>query len=238
MGTIEFFDSNCRTRFGSEASEKSPPDYDALLAEMDRVGIGEALVHTLSSARPDPRSRNPRLHISCVLTPGEPIPHLVSLGAKAVRFAPNRLHCQLTPRDCGTLLSELEAAHLPVFVDYESAHWTHPPANYDHIEQVCAAYPDLPVILCGVGIAADKHLYPLFERFSSFRIELSYYQVEGGIEAICSRFGAERLLFGTGMLDMSPASAMTYVSYARISEHQKRLIAGDNLRGLLAGGRA
>ena len=55
----------------------------------------------------------------------------------------------------------------------------------------------------------------------------------GWIEAFCRRFGAGRLLFGTGIPFWVPASVVSAVSYARISWDEKALIAGDNLRGLL-----
>jgi hypothetical protein len=235
LGQIEFFDANCRIARDNNAPANAPTDVEILLAEMDRIGIAGALAHASLSWLSTTPSRSSRLHFSCVLAPGEAASDALGWGAEAVRLLPNRYRYRFTLSDCGSLLSALQNARIPVFVDYESGHWTQPPANYDHIGEVCAAYPELPVVLCGAGIGEDKYLYGLFEKFSNFRIELSYYQVEGGIEAVCSRFGAARLLFGTGLPDFSPGSAMSYVSYARITERERRLIAADNLRALLPG---
>ncbi len=55
-----------------------------------------------------------------------------------------------------------------------------------------------------------------------------------GIEEICRRFGARRLLFGTGLPFTEAGPSIAQITYAEISDADKRSIAGDNLRKLLA----
>ena len=46
-------------------------------------------------------------------------------------------------------------------------------------------------------------------------------------------FGAERLIFGTGMPEYAPGPAVTLITYSGLDEEAKRQVAGDNLRRLL-----
>ena len=76
-------------------------------------------------------------------------------------------------------------------------------------------------------------MYPLFEKYKGLRIEAATYQVNFGIEEICRRFGAHRLLFGTGLPFTEAGPSIAQITYADVSDDDKRRIAGDNLRELL-----
>ena len=55
-------------------------------------------------------------------------------------------------------------------------------------------------------------------------------------QEITRRFGAKRLLFGSGLPVTEAGTSIAQIAYADISDADKRLIAGDNLRALLAWG--
>ena len=76
-------------------------------------------------------------------------------------------------------------------------------------------------------------MYPLFEKYAGFHIELSNYCGHRGIEELVRRFGAKRLLFGTRLPYFTPGSAIGMLGYADVSEAERKQIAGDNLRRLL-----
>jgi predicted TIM-barrel fold metal-dependent hydrolase len=64
-------------------------------------------------------------------------------------------------------------------------------------------------------------------------IEISGYQPHRAIEEIAQRFGARRLLFGSGLPVFEPGSAVAMVTYAELPQDQKQMIAGGNLESLL-----
>jgi len=57
--------------------------------------------------------------------------------------------------------------------------------------------------------------------------------VHNGLEDICERFGARRLLFGTGYPQFALGPAITMIASAQISNHDKQLIASGNMRRLI-----
>ena len=55
-----------------------------------------------------------------------------------------------------------------------------------------------------------------------------------GIEDTVERFGASRLVFGSGMPNVSGASSVALLTYARISDEDKALIGSGNIKRLLS----
>ena len=56
-----------------------------------------------------------------------------------------------------------------------------------------------------------------------------------GIEDVCAKFGAERILFGSSLPYGAGSAAVSMITYANISEEEKELIASGNLERLLGG---
>ncbi len=101
--------------------------------------------------------------------------------------------------------------------------------------ELLSRYPRLPVLLTGLSWAHQRHVYRLMQLHENLHIEFSAYQVNRGVEKYTADFGDERLLFGTGMTEMSPGAARAYIDYAQIPEVSKRKVAGENLKRLLRG---
>jgi hypothetical protein len=255
MADLVFFDCNCRLGPDQFAAEGVPLDAESLLRMMDRVGINEALVYSSLSVLYAPSvgnrrilentSEHGRLHPCWVLLPdntGELPDQALSLmlksGANAARLMPSHHRFSLSEWCCGPMLGELAGAGVPVFLDYGIEHWSGNNVDWEAVECLCWTHPLLPVVLCGLGMADNRFLYPLLDRHPNLRIDLSYYQVEGGVEEIHSRFGAKRMLFGTAAPKSDPGCAISYISYARIPEPDKAAIAGGNLKKLLQGVKA
>lgn len=247
-----FFDASCCLGPDQFAAANAPLDAESLLKAMDRVGIAEALVYSSLAVIYSPITGNQaiieatngydRLHPCWVLVPEHTrelpegaVAWMVGSGVRAARLMPNHHRFSLSDWCSGTYLSDLAEAQVPTFIDYQINHWSSNAINYEAIEKLCSMHPTLPVILCGAGIADDRYIYPLLDRLPNLHLDLAYYQVEAGIEEICYRFGAERLLFATAMPKSTPGCSISYITYARISDDEKRLIAGDNLRNLLEG---
>lgn len=252
MAELKFFDCNCRLGPDQFAPEGVPLDAESLLGMMDRVGISDALVYSSLSVLYAPIEGNrriledtaghPRLHSCWVLLPDNTselldgaITLMLESGVKAARLMPSHHRFSLADWCCGPMLGELAEAGVPVFLDYGIEHWSGKNVDWDAVESLCWTQPSLPVILCGLGMADDRYLYPLLDRCPNLHFDLSYYQIEGGVEEIHSHFGAGRMLFGTAVPKSDPGCAMSYVSYARIPDKDKQAIAGGNMRRLIEG---
>lgn len=252
---LRFFDVNCRIGPDELALAGAPLDAASLERVLDAAGIGEALVYASVAQMYSPAEGNgqlahlidgsPRLHACWVLLPESTreLPDgvaklMLGAGVRAARVFPARHRFSLAKWCCGPLLDDLAHAQIPLLIDYEVSHWSDRAVNYPEVEAVCSAHPTLPVVLCRVGVADDRYLYPLMQQLPNLYVDTSYYEVEGGIEEICDRFGARRLLFGTGLPVFAAGGPVCQLCYARISDAEKQLIAGGNLRALLGGVKA
>lgn len=159
--------------------------------------------------------------------PGETLlDYLDRGGARAVRLAPKTHGFGLGDVWCRELLDCLSQAGVPVLVEYDETNWA-------EIDQVLCNHPTLKLVILRAGYRIDRWLYPLLEKHTGLHLEISWYHTFGGIEAIARRFGAERLLFGTGAPIWEPAGPVGLVAYADLSEREKTLIASANLDRLL-----
>jgi predicted TIM-barrel fold metal-dependent hydrolase len=245
-------DANCRLGPSNLTTERAPSSIGQLRAEMDRCGIAEALVYHSLAAAYEPSFGNerlleeiaefPGLYACWVLIPGEssafrgslhPFSEILQSKLQAVRVFPKRHRVSLSSWSADGLLQELAAHNVPLFLDFDRAHWADDPVDYDQVSRICETFPALPVVLVREGIGSTRYLYPLLERFDNLHIEISYYQASGGLEEITRRFGAGHLLFGTGLPDYSAGPAISMLLLSGLSQEEKRLIGGDNLRKLL-----
>lgn len=227
----------------------------ALIAEMDRLGIAEALVHHALSKELHAPTGNaallmeteaePRLHPCWVLLPietgelGEEDPEgfvqsMLGQGVRAARVFPTIHRFNLAEWCIGGLLCALERYRVPLFLDFDVKNWADPSTDWDAVYQVCRDHPELPVIVVHESIAAPRRLYPLWRRVDNLYLETVYYQVHRGFHDIAERFGPERVLFGTGMPMSDPGPPLAMALYSEISDTDKELVLGGNLRRLLA----
>lgn len=129
---------------------------------------------------------------------------------------------------CGEMYQMLERKRIPVFTRIGTDF------SWSELHDLLSAHPNLLVILRDVGYRSDRILYRLLDRFRNLYVETGRYLVFRAIEDIVRRFGAERLIFGSGAPRLSPGAATTPVLLSDISVEEKRMIAGDNLRRLIS----
>jgi predicted TIM-barrel fold metal-dependent hydrolase len=245
---LNFFDAYCALGhlsapvFGQEFATAA--DLSAALAE---AHISEALVYSPTASEYDPSTGNEllqadiaghaNLHPCWVLLPPStaevpPPPQLLNLmqqhKVRAVRLCPSsaRNNFSLAAWCSGPLLQVLAEAAIPLFLSLTEVTWS-------EIAALLSDYEKLPLILTGVTYRLDRYLYPLWAQHQNLYVEISGYQGYQAIEAVVSRFGPGRLLFGTNMPVFSPGGAIAAVTYAAISDEAKSSIAGGNLRRLL-----
>jgi len=255
--TPRFFDANCMVGRYKRFRPGSFYTTERLLEEMAHYGISEALVVHALSRENHPSSGNPavlkevdgrpNLHPAWSALPprSEELrkPHdfvieALNNGVRAIRLFTAQYFFTLSEWCVGKLLDELEEHRIPTFIDPdpEYAEYTSDRFDWDAIDRLCTDHPGLRVILSAARFrTSNRLLYQLMEKHNDIYIELSGYWFYRGIEFICREFGANRLIFGTRMPLRDPASTLAMVNYAEISEEEKHLIAGDNLRRLLKG---
>ena len=242
---LRFFDANCTVG----GRQLGPPEVQLstqeVLQAMDRCGIERALVthsHAVEIDVPDGNARcrelarqNPRFVPCFVALPGHTgefpkgealLRLLYEGGARAVRLFPKRHRYSLLPPWGDTLLETLEEANVPVFVDAAEI-------SFEDLHQVLTAHPNLRFVLLRPWYRVDRLLYPLLEIYENLFVEISFYQPFRGLEALASRFGASRLLFGTGFPQFEPGSTVAAVRYADLPWSDLEKIAHENLENLL-----
>ena len=107
--------------------------------------------------------------------------------------------------------------------------------GWESVQWVLSQYPGLPLILSGVRHRDNRTLYALLDRFENLLIDISLYTVHRGIEDVISRFGPQRMIFGTGLPMYGGGGSLAQLTYAEIDESHKQQIAADNLSRLLQG---
>lgn len=249
---MRLFDSNCMLgRRSVHTPLDVPVTASELLAEMDRLGIAEALVYhamALDGFPPEGNERlmretesHPRLHAAWVLlpdsgemaTPSILVQEMKRRGVRAARFCPFRHRYRIDEPTLGSMLASLEEARIPAFLDYGVAHWSSELTDWRELFKLCRRYPRLPFVVVGEGMGAPRRLFPSWKEYPNLYLETSYYQVNQGLSDIANRFGAERLLFGTGQPYRAPGPPLTQLLFDFLSEESRARVAGDNLRGLL-----
>lgn len=95
---------------------------------------------------------------------------------------------------------------------------------------ICSEFPDLRLILTGLPYVGDSYIYPLLRRHRNLRVCMGHmYIPSGNPQRFISHFGADRLIFGSGLPEFSPGGLITHVQYADIDDADKAKILGGNL---------
>lgn len=245
------FDSNCMLGPTSTNSEPCLRSAQALLREMDRVGIEDALVFASQAVMAHPADGNPRvvaeieghprLHACWVLLPpstGELsdattlVAHMKATGVRAARIFPARHKFPLIEPVLRPLLQALAAARIPLFIDVGRTSWWEI-SGWREIFEIAAKYPTLPVVLLREGGTTWRALFEVWDSLPNIHLDTSYLQESRIVEVIVDRFGHERLLFGTGMPAHDPGGPLSLLNGAQITPLERSAIAGGNLRHLL-----
>jgi len=245
---IVWFDCNARIGRWLAPRPEQFTDLRELLEVYNSVGIGGSLVYhswawEWSPARGNERlleeiGGNDRLRPCLVALPHateeQEAPEQLAARVRelggAVRIFPKMHQWRLSEWCAGRLFAALEEHGVPVLLHIDQTEW-------DDIAALLAAHPNLPVIILGTYYRVDRYLYPLWEKHDNLYLEANTYGVFRGIEAVCERFGAGRFVFGTGLPELEPGGPMAQLTYAEISDEEKRLIASGNLERLLSGGK-
>lgn len=242
---------DCSCSFGARGIVNPGSFYkvEDLVRKMVYYGIQKALVYHAMAREYNPELGNRRLmeeikdypqlypvwvvmpHHTCEFPQPEKLrDQLRENGIRAVRMFPgvSDQNYSIDSWNCGELFNMLQSCGIPLFIGLDQLAW-------HQLYALHCEYPNLKVVLTDVHYRIDRNLYALLKQFGNLHVETYGYKVHHGIEELCSRFGAHRLIFGSSMPVFSGGSAVSMINYARISAREKRMIACDNLENLLGG---
>jgi predicted TIM-barrel fold metal-dependent hydrolase len=264
MSEINFFDANACLGRSMWRTPGSPYDLGGLLGEMDHCRITRALVYHSSARELDSQQGNtallreidnqarlvPAAVISAAPYSGERNPareldELIEKGFKAFRVFP--LYHKTDPHDpeFRQFLVRLEERGMALWLDYDNLYYNlsqlgqHEQRQIDlaATDRLAADFPGLTLVIVGANYTQFTALFRLFDRRPNVRVETSLFQGLGKIRFVCERWGAERLLFGTGLPFTSPGAARATLMYEEISDDDKQKIASANLEALVKEGK-
>lgn len=217
-----------------------------LLAEMDRCGVDEALVHSAaieltSAVTGNPEvadfcATSPRLHpVWCLLPPqtgemplGDLLAGMRARGVRTLSAYPDEHRFLLNGITFGEVFEAMIDRRIPLFVRGGSG------GGWARITDLLGEFPRLTVIAADFGNwGQDRFIRPLMDRFEGLYIETSTLELDGGIPPLVARYGAGRILFGSGFHRHPMGGASLLVRNLDIDPHAKRAIAHGNLERLL-----
>ena len=82
---------------------------------------------------------------------------------------------------------------------------------------------------------SDRNIRPLLEQYGNFYFEITGYWIPEGIRDLADRYGAHRILYGSGFPTYSQGAPMLQLKHAGLSPADFELIAGKNLERILKG---
>jgi hypothetical protein len=205
-----------------------------LVAELDRIGIDAALVVHSYALYYDPATGNEELPVTArlypvpVLVPG-PLGTTIDLdGIRAVRLCPAEHGFALTgPHGLG-LARELAERHVTVLLSWESS-------SFAEVSKLATDVPDLDVVLINTGYRALHKLADLLDAHPRLRVDTATLNGHMAVEWLAGRFGAHRVLFGTGAPVTDDAGPRYQLDLLDLPETDIALIAGGNAREVLGG---
>ena len=245
---MRFFDCNCYIGRPMNGLLRPVATADELLARMDRAGIERALVWHVAQRDYAVPTGN-RLLAEAIAghhdrlagcwsfmpnqagelaSPDEFCAQMAEANVRALTAFPNLHHFLLRGETCGPILRAMVERRIPLILPITSAvGW---PSAYD----LLAEFPDLVCILSNVNTwGSERQFPPLLESYANVYLDISEFILDGGIEAYAERFGAGRMLFGSGFPSRGHGGMMLAVKHAEIPEEDRQAIAAANLEAIL-----
>jgi len=249
MDAIKYFDCNCIVGRRTVMNACSFYNINDLVRKMNYYGIERAMVYHSMAKDYCPTIGNQMLldeiqdfpflygvwvvlphHTGEFPEPSELRRQMREKNIKAVRMFPSSADQKYSFSEwcCGDLFEMLEQCRVPLMLDLSQITW-------NELHETMSAHPELRVILTNLHYSVGRNIYPLLKKFEHLYVETIGYKVFNGIEELCGRYGAERLIFGSNTPIYSGGAAIGMISYAQISHEEKCRIAGGNLEKLLGG---
>jgi hypothetical protein len=149
---------------------------------------------------------------------------------RGVRLFPKTHQYQLAPWTVGELCAWCSEHRVPVFVWHVELEW-------ESVHELATAFPRLTIVIESQWqkiLYHNRDLFSLLKACPNVMLESSNFIGQDNVSLFVRLFGSERLLWGSFLPVNDPYASMGMVLDADIGEEEKRLIAGGNLRRLIA----
>jgi len=153
---------------------------------------------------------------------------------RGVRLFPKTHQYQLAPWTMGPLCEWCIEHRLALFLWHVELEW-------GDLQTLAACFPRLKIVIESQWqkiLYHNRDLFSLLKACPNLLLECSNFIGQDNVSAFVRCFGAERLLWGSFLPVNDPYASIGMVLDADITEGEKKLIAGGNLRRLIAEVRA
>lgn len=205
-------------------------DVPGLLAELDRLAIDAACVvhsHALyyDPVAPADVPEHPRLTSVPVVVPG-PLGAPVPADGRLVRLCPAEHRYALAGPHGLELARELAERNITVLLGWEST-------SPGEIHRLATEAPTLRIVLINTGYRALRELADLMDTHAELRVDTASLCGHLQVEWVANRYGARRVLFGTGAPETDDAGPRFQLDHLELAAQDVELIAGGNILELL-----
>ncbi len=214
-----------------------------LLAEMDRHGVGRALIYHANSHQPlvdgtvtDDELDEWRDERLLPQWTGWPTPASIEclqrrhaagdLTSVRICAGGDRVLSPFQPWLYGELLTWLAEIGAPAVIEL-------PELDPDVIVRTLQAFPRLRSILVGAHPTHAIFVPAMLRAVEGMHLELSRYEPLGGVESLCGEFGSSRLLYGSWYPRYAMGTMVHYLRTIRLSDADRAAVLGGTLQGLL-----
>lgn len=240
---VPVFDANICV--GDKRGEVSPcRSRTDLLAEMDRHGVGRALIYHAHAESSSPTAGNEYLE-DWLGDDGRLIPQWVVMPVAASISQIQAFHAQgkvssvrlFDTHPAGLpfrawaydpLLSWLNEARIPLWIPL-------PEADPDELVTTLRDYPDIVTVLVGAHYEHALWVWPILRALPHSYLELSRYEPIGEIEVLRDEFGAQRLVHGSWYPRYAMGPMAFYLHHTNLSDAELALVCAGNLERILRG---
>jgi predicted TIM-barrel fold metal-dependent hydrolase len=253
MKTPEIFD--CWTAYGPHPAKDPDARWtlDHLRDDLELYGITRALVRHAQGLHYDPMFINMRLCrelapyrdrlVPCwsvmphqagdFPAPDELAAHLDEHDIRAVTLTPATHGYPVHGDVLGPLAALLNRRRTCILISIGELG-----GDYENAVRFCGLFGDCPVVITEASWAMWRLMVAIMDACPNVHVEFSALQANRAVEWFSERYGIERVLFGSGLLDRSAGAARGFVDWSLLDRDRVSAFAGGNLAGLLGLGPA
>lgn len=231
-------DSN--THFGFLPYRDTDVSVEKLLSLMHRNGVAGALTYSLKGVAYDFRDGNEETLAVCGANPEllpvatvdprrylgviEEIAGCRERGFVALRLFPDQQGWKINSALFPPILRECERTGLPLIVSAAAG-------LTDILRAVEGS--TVPVIVTGIGYANLAEAIAVAQEHPSMLIEVQVMDPPDSLRVAVDALGADRIVYGSNAPSLSMRASINLVAESELSDEQKALVFGGNLRRVL-----
>jgi predicted TIM-barrel fold metal-dependent hydrolase len=229
------------TCIGTRPEDERVLDVAALLQEMDRAGVAEALCTHFCALRYHARTGNaaleelcrkePRLHPVAIINPApyrgvaEEIARCAQEGFAGFRFVPHAQGWSLESEPFHAALEAVATTGLPSAVELSAS------GDATRLARIVEGL-GVPVVLANITYSTLGEAVIVMKRHTTLYLEAHRLVTPGVVELLVAELGVERLLFASGAPFWEIVPTLSMIREADLSEDAKCAILGENARQL------